>query len=519
MNKVPYLKQSKSGHYEYRRRIPEKHRHLFPLSKNGTVRAEWHIFLGTTDRTVAHRLWAIENDRFNSTGTDAQRDPQEEAVPLSVAQPNTTQATAIAKQQAIRAGLHPSQAPRLSYYSTEEEIDDFPTRFREWRKDASEYLSELGDDIQDTYLDKEQRLRDYEDGVWGGDGYQDPRLPIKPNDPKLAEYSLITGTDTPTGKATWSDAVELYLKINKRDTFRLPNVEHTWEVRNRNLLDKFGNAFGGSDNLTLEELDRQDVADWLWKTYPNVSTRNRYVRIFSALWNRWNTETKEPDLHNPFKGLGNAAQELELQASARRSFTPEEWYSYLDNVEECTDVELRLIGLLMLYTGCRTSEAYGLAVNDLKLQGNLPHVIFRTNSIRRMGKGGLERAVPLLTPVLNQFRGYVAKGHINSDKAKPLFPSYSGSNDVGKASVALGKLLKDKANITAPDLVPYSTRHTFTDRAIAAGIASDRAEYLTGHKSSSSSAVHRRYGTATPPQVLLNDMVKIFETTDWGYFE
>ena len=84
MNKVPYLKQSKSGHYEYRRRIPERHRHLFPLSKNGTVRAEWHIFLGTTDRTVAHRLWSIENEKFDETVTDAQRDHEDrDTVPLS----------------------------------------------------------------------------------------------------------------------------------------------------------------------------------------------------------------------------------------------------------------------------------------------------------------------------------------------------------------------------------------------------------------------------------------------------
>ena len=81
----------------------------------------------------------------------------------------------------------------------------------------------------------------------------------------------------------------------------------------------------------------------------------------------------------------------------------------------------------MLYTGCRTAEAFGLAANDLKLDRlTLPHVIFRTNSIRRMSKGGLERAVPLLTPVLNQFRSYKAKGHINSDRTQPLFPSYSG---------------------------------------------------------------------------------------------
>ena len=320
MTEPPYLTKSPKGIYEYRRRIPDNLRHTFPPTKSGSIRTEWKVSLRTRDKSLAYKRWGIENDRFNSTDIDAQRDHEEDTVPLPA------QATAQAKQQALRAGLHPSQAPRLSYYSTEDEIDNFPNVFREWQIEASEYLSELGSDIQGTYLDEEQRQKDYDAGVWAGAGYQEPRLPIKLNDPKVIEYSLIAGTDAPTGEPTWSDAVELYIKISKRDTVRLPNVEHTWEQTTRNLLERFGAAFGGSSSLVLEELERQEVADWLWQTYPNVSTRNRYVRTFSAVWNRWNAENKEPDLHNPFKGLGNAAQELELQANKRRSFTPVEWH-------------------------------------------------------------------------------------------------------------------------------------------------------------------------------------------------
>ena len=64
------------------------------------------------------------------------------------------------------------------------------------------------------------------------------RYLLKLNDPKVAEHSLIAGADAPTGKPTWSDAVEL-IPQDKQDgiTVRLPNVERTWEVRNRNLLD------------------------------------------------------------------------------------------------------------------------------------------------------------------------------------------------------------------------------------------------------------------------------------------
>ena len=40
-----------------------------------------------------------------------------------------------------------------------------------------------------------------------------------------------------------------------------------------------------------------------------------------------------------------------------------------------------------------------------------------------------------------------------------------------------------------------------------------------GHKSEGSSKIHKQYGTMTPPEVLLEDMTKIYDTVDWGYYE
>ena len=110
----------------------------------------------------------------------------------------------------------------------------------------------------------------------------------------------------------------------------------------------------------------------------------------------------------------------------------------------------------MLYTGCRTNEASGLQVRDFRLEANTPHVVFRTNEL--MG-------------------------------------------------------------IKNPDLVPYSTRHTFRDRSEAANISTSRSEYIMGHKSAASSRIHQKYGTKTPPTVRYEDMTKIFKVTDWGYYE
>tara|TARA_E500000178_G_scaffold221437_1_gene218471 strand:+ start:171 stop:416 length:246 start_codon:yes stop_codon:yes gene_type:complete len=71
-----------------------------------------------------------------------------------------------------------------------------------------------------------------------------------------------------------------------------------------------------------------------------------------------------------------------------------------------------------------------------------------------------------------------------------------------------------------PSVVPYSTRHTFRDRSEVAGtVAKSRAEYIMGHVSDGSSRIHKEYGTKTPPQILLDDMIKIYEVTDWGYYD
>lgn len=39
------------------------------------------------------------------------------------------------------------------------------------------------------------------------------------------------------------------------------------------------------------------------------------------------------------------------------------------------------------------------------------------------------------------------------------------------------------------------------------------------HVSEGSSKIHKDYGTKTPPDVLYDDMTKIFAVTDWGYYE
>lgn len=63
---------------------------------------------------------------------------------------------------------------------------------------------------------------------------------------------------------------------------------------------------------------------------------------------------------------------------------------------KCLNNELKVIGLLILFTDCRASEAAGLQVKNLNISSNMPRVIFRTSTIRHMDKSDMERAVPSL---------------------------------------------------------------------------------------------------------------------------
>jgi len=269
----------------------------------------------------------------------------------------------------------------------------------------------------------------------------------------------------------------------------------------------------GGMGIGLAELNRQNIREYLWREYPAAPTRNRYNNTLSAVMNCWNREQPKQYL-NPFSGLSDKSQEYET-ATVRRSFKPAEWVAYADAVEKLKHPEIRLVGLLMLYTGCRLSEAAGIEVRDLKLESEIPHVILRTNAIRRMDKRGLERAVPLLPNVIEGFSSY----QLSDNLTAPVFVKYGNTKGFDSISVALRDLLYTGVGIKKAGLVPYSARHTIVDRATAARVTPSHAEYIVGHKSEGSSAIHRRYGTKTPPKVLIDDLVAIFAVKDWGYYE
>ena len=505
--KFSYLTKSPKGMYEYRRRVPAEYRAYFPRTSSGQLKAEWKQSLRTDDMATARKRWFVENEEFEKTLKVAKllSSPPE--------QPTSDEQLRLAKELVRNLGLLPEQAPTLGPAASDEDYQTFKLQAADWNDRVFNAREQIFDAIDEATTDYGQMQQDYDDGRWGRRGYVTPRKALPINSIHLGKALAVIEGKVPTSKdPVWSDAVELYIATNKRRTMRESVKARRWEVKTRSLLEKFGSALGGM-NTKLAELNRSDVIDYLWQSYPSTSTRNRYNNTLSAVMNCWNKEHKD-QVFNPFRGLSNKARELE-EATKRRSFKPQEWFTFEKLIENLKNSELRIIGLLMLYTGCRNSEAAGIQMRDLKIDEQVPHVVFRANEIRRMDKGGLERAVPLMPKVIEAFQEF----ELPSNPQAPVFARYGNTKGFDLASVTFRNLIHDDMKIDDPTLVPHSLRHTVIDRATASRISLDHAQYLVGHKSQGSSAIHRRYGTMTPPKVLVDDLTKIFSVTNWGYYE
>jgi integrase len=180
--------------------------------------------------------------------------------------------------------------------------------------------------------------------------------------------------------------------------------------------------------------------------------------------------------------------------------------------------EIKLIGLIMAYCGAPTGEAGGLQRQDVMVSGDVPYIWFRDHKERIMGKKRLERIIPLVDPLLGLLADYLSRAELNRNE--PIFPTFGvGRHSSADRSKKLSKhIVNMRSGFDDSQLSPYSLRHTFKDRAVVAGVPSSVTEYLMGHRTKQSSAIHASYGTGLPPQELVKWMIDIQEVKEHGHF-
>ena len=535
LHNIPYLTITKKTKvYGYRRRIPEAVRFLFD-GKREIVKS-----LKTKSLTVAQVGVQRMNQWFEERVVTA-------GYSTTVESKLPTELVRGIHYDMKMMGNHPSQLPTINVHSEPRELsqfagdvatsmvlkqdlqsgkityDDYSAGLSTlehgtvWKLVAAQQKRKfLLDELRKKYRDPEKTMAESLDANIDCDAedYVLPQMKWDEADPEVISYRIMCG-ESLLPDPTWQNAVDNYLKYYLSDPKLRSEQQKTKHTRAvKSYCTKISEAFPRGMKTALKDIDAEDVRDFIRRDDVQPSTKTKNLTMLRAVWNSWSLYNQKQVVEgDPFKTEiiqhKSAIKETEVN---RRSFTPSEFKQFNDSLSKETNQEVRLVGMIAAYCGAPTGEIAKLERKDVKLSSNTPHLVFRAVA----GKGRIARSVPLLDPIKTELEAYINEQERNRP-ADLVFTS-----KVVRSSSDLSKKLTLHITNERPDdplrLVPYSLRHTFKDRAEAA-MDSRYVQYLIGHKTEDSSAVHQKYGTGVPPSVLVDGMVAIQSLKDWGMFE
>jgi len=163
------------------------------------------------------------------------------------------------------------------------------------------------------------------------------------------------------------------------------------------------------------------------------------------------------------------------------------------------DDEARWLIALISDTGMRLAEAAGLAMNDIYLDEELPHISIRTHSWRRLKTRSSERVVPLVGASL-----WAAK-RLHQRSGAFAFPRYCNTEgcNANSASAALNKWMK---GIIGNEYVIHGLRHSLRDRLRAVECPSDIIDQIGGW---TTEGVGHGYGRGYTLEVMAKWMMRL----------
>ncbi|WP_439117786.1 tyrosine-type recombinase/integrase [Nereida ignava] len=547
LHNIPYLTITpKTKTYGYRRRVPKKIQYLFDGKKE----------IVKSLKTKSLSLAQAEVDKLNAwfeerVATGGYTKSSRSDFPLDLVRK--------IHSDMKEMGKHPSQLPSIDVHSDPRDMANF---FGDVDKAMSLKLAVDTGEI--TSAEYSAELKPLENGIawklraaqaergfllsWLRKKYRHREKTIAENldpnidcdaedyvlpqrkwdetDPEVIRYRIMCG-ESLLPHPTWQNATDSYIHQYKRSRIkRNPEqlLKHTKAAKS--LCLRFGTYLSDGMNTSLSEIDIKDVEAFVDSSNVTDATIVKNLTILRAAWNSWNThnpkQKTESDLFEV--AINDSRKAAKQSAGIRRSLTPNEYAYFSKSISQEKNQEVRLIGKIMAYCGAPTIEAAKLRREDVKLDSSTPYVIFRSTADKVTGKDRLDRAVPLIEPILSELRLYIQSHYTGGKDGSPasdcLFPKLGyGSHSSAARSKALRKHIVSEGRYGQSFISPYSLRHTFKDRASKAGVSTDIAEYLLGHKSNQSSRVHRQYGTKMPASETVELMHRIAAVTHWAMNE
>lgn len=289
-----------------------------------------------------------------------------------------------------------------------------------------------------------------------------------------------------------SDAVEVYLEEHHK---RGKDGFDKLETYTRRVWAKLIKALG---DKVFSEVSREDARAFRGQLLAHLKTTSarRNINVVKAVFAAAIRE-KSFNIPNVWDSLTVAG--LGTDSTARESLTAEQLAS-LRALCRDTDDDIRWALAIQLDTGARIGEVVGLALADIHLDAEVPHVTFREYSGRTLKTANSTRSVPLVGDALWGARRVVESA---AQAQRHAFPRYikDGVPSADSASAALNKWMK-RAGIPK---TTHELRHTMADRLRNSGAPKDIQEAIGGW---GKNAMIDNYGLGYALRVVRDAMLK-----------
>jgi len=492
MSVTNYIRKSPTGFYSYRRRIPDDCRKAFG-------KRELQCSLKTKKHSEALLKAAQVNAHFEAKVISI-RGKQHSDVSNSTVTPLAVHDAIMQATEFLKnAGIHPKQRP--DYKATQQEIQAY--------EEGLSLLESLMLDNATVGCDPRTWETQYRE--------------LNPADPVDQAYLIATDGDALAGEPTLEMAATYYLEWSQDDKQRTTYDQRKFEQAQWRATDRLA-VFLGSGvkargyKTLLKDMNRPLMLRYwrdLEKRNPDweLATYNKEIGRLNACFSRANSHF-DLSLSNPFDGLRKKESKRQ-KIEKRRSFSPAELEAYETALSKKSD-EIRLIGLLMIGTGCRTKEISGLTRGEVCLDRNIPFIQIRHNHIRNVKNDNSERDVPLVGPCLDALRDYLAKLPESDAPSASLFPRYGRDGGADAVSQTLNRIIREELKVSDRKLVAYSTRHTMQDKLRAVEAPPHLREEIMGREHESPTA--HGYGDGNLLSTLQRELAKAVSCTQWGRY-
>lgn len=243
-------------------------------------------------------------------------------------------------------------------------------------------------------------------------------------------------------------------------------------------------------DLPISEYTRSDVHTIRDELLAGGLAPQTVKRSFVPLRAAFTIAISELDLEckNVFKSIRVGPSQVKHE---RRPFDTETLAHIQRLCIEENSLNTRLIALIS-DTGMRIGEATGLAIDDIKLDADIPHLNIIEHDWRRLKTPSSNRKVPLVGCSLWAARE-IMKDHDGSSKF--AFPKYCSDTKCNTHSSSARLNFWIRKRIDDRALVIHSLRHSLRDRLRAVECAPDMVDQIGGW---TSEGIGVRYGQGYP---------------------